>query len=183
MLEDEERHVSGASFRSAVIGAGLCVAFGWGCAPAGGGKRGVDHVVEFVYERQGGLCPTPDGGGELCRLRVEVLDDGTWTAVGAPAPAGSGLAVRPGAASELAVIFDEGWEALTAGPFIGICPAAYDGSEVAYSVRRIPAGPDAALADADVREARSCTHDFTHPRAKAVLDQLQVLWRELGLPE
>ena len=153
----------------------------WGCSAGSVGGAGQEVAVEFLYERHGGLCPSPDGG-ELCRLRVEVRDDGRWSAAGAPTPRPSGGAVRPGAASELASILEDGWASLTARPFTGLCPTAYDGSEVGYTVRRIPMGPDAPLADADVRDVRSCSYDLTHPPARAVLADLEALWRELDLP-
>ena len=139
-------------------------------------------VVEFVLERRGGLCPGPDGDGAPCWLTVVVRDDGTWSAVGTPPPEPPGGAVPTGSASELAAIFDVGWEVLTARAFIGICPTAYDGSEVAYAVRRIPKGATAVLADADVREVRSCSHDLSRPAAQAVLHRLDDLWRALDLP-
>jgi len=153
-----------------------------GCGGSGGAGSNADMAVEFVFERHGGLCPSPDGGGELCRLSVVVHDDGTWVADGAPPPEPTGGLVREGSASELAAIFDGGWEALTARPFTGTCPVAYDGSEVSYTVRRIPQGASAAFADADIREVRSCTHDLGHTEAEAVIQALESLWRELALP-
>ena len=163
--------------------AATCLTLGMRCAPEGEAPARADVAVEFELDRRGGLCPGPDGGGALCRLTVVVRDDGTWSAVGTPPPTRPGGAVRSGSASELAAIVDEGWEALTARAFTGTCPTAYDGSELTYTVRRIPRGPSAALADADIREVRSCTHDLTHPAAQAVLLRLGDLWRALALPE
>jgi len=152
------------------------------CGGSGDVGSNAAVAIEFVFDRHGGLCASPDGGGDLCRLRVVVHDDGTWAAEGAPLPEPIGGMVRPGAASELATIVDGGWEALTARPFTGTCPVAYDGSEVAYTVRRIPQGASAPFADADIREVRSCTHDFGHAEAVAVIRRLEALWRELDLP-
>jgi hypothetical protein len=122
--------------------------------------------LEFVRGRVGGLCPTADGGGALCQLKIAVRDDGTWQATGTERPAPAEGAVAEGAASKLAAALEQGWEALTARPFTGVCPSAYDMQEVWYSVRRLPSGPGAELADADVREVRSCTYDLDHPDAR-----------------
>lgn len=166
--------------RSAPLLAVTCLLVG--CGGSGGARSNAAVAVEFVFDRHGGLCPSPDGGGDLCRLRVVVRDDGTWVAEGTPPPEPIGGVVRPGSASELAAIVDSGWEALTSRPFTGTCPVAYDGSEVAYTVRRIPQGASAPFADADIREVRSCTHDFGHAEAEAVIRRLEALWRELALP-
>ncbi len=168
--------------RTFAIAAATCLALGMRCAPDGEPSWPVDVAVEFVLDRRGGLCPGPDGSGSTCRLTVVVRDDGTWSATGTPPPTPPGGSVRTGSASELAAIVGEGWEALTARAFTGTCPTAYDGSELAYTVRRIPRGPDATSADADIREVRSCTHDFAHPAAQVVLIRLGDLWRALALP-
>ena len=97
-----------------------------------------------------------------------------------PAPAeGTGAS---GAASSLAAVVEAGWEALTARPFDGICPSAYDMQEVWYKVRRLPTGLGAERADAIVRAVRSCTYDLEPADAQRVLQQLEEHWRELGLP-
>ena len=168
---------------SVAVLAATCLALGAGCGPDDGTPATSDGSVEFVLHRFGGLCPGPDGGGALCRFMVVVRDDGTWSDGGDPAPAAVGGTVRIGAASELASIFDDGWDALTARAFTDTCPTAYDGMEVTYAVRRLPRGPTAELADADIREVRSCTHDLSHRAARVVLDRISALWRELGLPE
>lgn len=139
-------------------------------------------TVEFVRAREGGLCFTPEGGA-LCQLRIVVADDGRWRATGTEPPAPAVGTVVEGAASRLAAVLDAGWEALTARPFTGTCPSAYDGQETWYAVRRLPTGPGAELADARVRELRSCTYDLEHAEARRVLQRLEDLWRELGLPE
>jgi len=151
------------------------------CGPAGSPGPSQD-IVEFTRGRYGGLCPTPDGAGAVCRLEVTVLDDATWRGTAVPPHEASGGAVREGAASELAAVFEEGWEALTERAFEGTCPVAYDGSEIFYRLRRVPRGPGAELADAVVLEVRSCTHDLDHPRARAVVDRIEELWGELGIP-
>ena len=139
-------------------------------------------TVEFVLAREGGLCATADGGAALCQLRIVVRDDGTWRATGTEPPAPAEGTVASGAASRLAAVVEGGWEALTARPFTGTCPSAYDGQEVWYAVRRLPSGPGAELADAVVREVRSCTYDLEHIEARRVLQRLEEVWRELGLP-
>ena len=168
--------------RAFALVAATCVMLGVRCAPAGEAGSSADPAVEFVRDRHGGLCPSPDGGGAPCGLTVVVRDDGTWSAVGTPPPAPPSGTVRPGAASELAAIVDDGWEALTARAFTGVCPTAYDGSELAYTVRRIPRGAAAPLADADIRDVRSCTYDLGHPAAQGVLRSLDELWQALALP-
>ncbi len=153
------------------------------CAAAGDrGAAAEATTVEFVRGRLGGLCPTADGGAALCQLRIVVRDDGTWQAMGTEPPAPAEGAVAGGSASRLASVVEAGWDALTARPFTGICPSAYDMQEVWYRVRRLPSGPGAELADAVVREVRSCTYDLEHADARRVLQQLEELWRELGLP-
>lgn len=151
-----------------------------GCASEGGPQPSVN--VEFVLERSGGLCPSPDGGGAVCRFTAVISDDGTWTATGSPPPATAGGTVPTGAASEFAAVLEAEWEALTSWEFTGICPTAYDGQEVVYTVRRLPTGAVAPFADADVRELRSCTYDLGSPPAQEVLVRLEELWRSLGLP-
>ena len=168
--------------RAFALAAATCLMLVAACAPDVETRSSAELAVEFVFDRHGGLCPTPDGGGALCRLTVVVRDDGTWSAVGTPPPALPGGTVRPGAASELAAIVDDGWEALTTRAFTGVCPTAYDGSELAYTVRRIPQGAAAPFADADIRDVRSCTHDLGHPAAEVVLRSLDDLWQALALP-
>jgi hypothetical protein len=153
-----------------------------GCTPAQRSPDEPGATVEFVYVRSGGLCASPEGGGAPCRLTVVVRDDGTWSVDGSAGTAPGGGLVPPGSASELTAILDEGWQALTAVPFRGLCPTAYDGSEVSYTVRHVPSGPSASLADAEVREVRSCTYDLGHPEARAVLDRLSEAWSALDLP-
>ena len=163
---------------AALLGAAAAVAW-TACTPPEGAEA--DRRVEFVYERHGGLCASAEGGGGICRYTVTVTDDGTWTAAGFPGPDTTGV-VPPGAATDLAVIFDAGWRGLTAQPFEGTCPVAYDGQEVVYRVSRIPIGPGAELADASVREVRSCTHDLTHSDAELQLRQIQEAWETFELP-
>ncbi len=170
------------SARTGAVALATCLTLGMRCAPESAAGSSAEMAIEFVLDRSGGLCPGPDGSGASCRLMVVVRDDGTWSAVGTPPPTPPAGAVPTGSASELAAIVEEGWEVLTARAFTGVCPTAYDGSEVAYTVRRIPQGATAAFADAEVREVRSCTHDFGHPAAQAVLHRLDDLWRALALP-
>jgi hypothetical protein len=92
------------------LGVVLCL----GCAWPGGSPSTADVAVEFVRERHGGLCPGPDGGDATCRSRIVVLEDGTWSSTGTESPTPAAGAVRPGAASDLASILDEEWDALTA---------------------------------------------------------------------
>ena len=153
------------------------------CAAAGDrGAASMATTVEFVWGREGGLCLTDDGGGALCQLMIVVRDDGTWQATGTEPPTSAEGTVASGAATRLAAVLKTGWEAVTARPFTGTCPSAHDMQEVWYRVRRLPSGPGAELADAVVREVRSCTYDLEHPDARRVLQQLEELWRELGLP-
>ncbi len=72
--------------RAFALVAATCVMLGVRCAPAGEAGSSADLAVEFVLDRHGGLCPTPDGGGALCGLTVVVRDDGTWSAAGTPPP-------------------------------------------------------------------------------------------------
>lgn len=139
-------------------------------------------TVEFVLAREGGLCVSAEGDAALCRLTIVVGDAGTWQATGTEQPAPAEGRVATGAASRLAAVVEGGWEALTARPFTGTCPSAYDGQEVRYTVRRLPTGPGAELADAVVREVRSCTYDLEHTEARRVLQRLETLWGEFGLP-
>ena len=148
----------------------------------GGSPPRADVAIEFVLERSGGLCPSPDGGGAVCRLTVVVTDHGAWNAGGSPPPGTGDGSLPVGSASRLAAIFDGGWEALTAQRFTGTCPTAYDGQEVSYTVRRLPRGSAAPFADADIREVTSCTYDLSHPGAQAVIGDLNQLWRSLELP-
>ncbi len=153
------------------------------CANAADGRAAApDTSVEFVLGRQGGLCLDAEGEAALCQLSVVVRDDGTWEATGTERPAPAEGTVAAGAASRLAAVIDQGWDVLTARPFTGTCPSAYDGQEVWYAVRRLPTGPGAEPADADIREVRSCTYDLEHPEARHVVERLEELWRELGLP-
>ena len=166
-----------------LVTAGSCLVLGSACSANGGSRSLADVKVEFVRERHGGLCPGPDGGGAVCRYQVVVLDDGTWSATGTTPSGPTGGRVRVGAASELAGLVDREWKALTAHAFTGLCPTAYDGSEVVYTVRRIPQGEAAAFADAEIRELASCTYDLGHPDAHAAILRLRELWRALDLPE
>lgn len=154
------------------------------CAGTDDGSDGeLAWNVEFAVARSGGLCITADEAGALCGLTIVVRDDGTWRAEGTMPPAPAEGSVAEGAASRLASIVDDGWDALTARPFTGTCPIAYDGQETIYTVRRIPTGPGAELADAAVREIASCTYDLKHADARAVLERLDETWRHLGLPD
>lgn len=164
-----------------LLAAALCSFFVACIGDERAAEQGV--AVEFVLARQGGLCPTADGGGALCKLRIVVRDDSTWEATGSQQPAPAEGEVAVAAASRLAAVFDSGWAALTARPFTGTCPMAYDGQEVSYTVRRLPTGPGAELADAAVREVRSCTYDLEDAEARRVIQRLEALWSELGLPQ
>jgi hypothetical protein len=168
----------------AALGAGL----GGACARSDGepasGQRAANELtwtVEFVKGRHGGLCVN-HGGGALCRVEITVRDDGTWSAVGTQPPAPAEGTTEEGAATRLAAIVESEWDALTARPFTGTCPMAYDGQEMFYIVRRLPTGEGAELADADVRQLRSCTHDFEYPSARRALDRLEAEWTVLDLP-
>ncbi|MDX1492753.1 MAG: hypothetical protein R3253_01670 [Longimicrobiales bacterium] len=116
-------------------------------------------------------------------MTVTVHDDGRWTASGFPEPDASAGTVPEGAASELAAILDEAWGELTARPFTGTCPLAYDESERFWVIRRLPRGPGAERTDADVRELRWCSYDLERPTAQRWLDAFEERWRELGLPD
>lgn len=152
------------------------------CARAADGRAAeTGTTVEFVLARAGGLCLADSGEAALCQLTIIVRDDGTWQATGTERPAPAEGTVALGAASRLAAVLDDGWPALTARPFTGECPTAYDGQEVSYTVRRLPSDPNAA-ADAEVREVRSCAYDLEHPGARRVLQRFEEVWRELGLP-
>lgn len=153
------------------------------CTNAAGGRAAeTGMTVEFVLARSGGLCLADSGEAALCQLSIIVRDDGTWQATGTERPAPAEGTVALGAASRLAAVVDDGWEVLTARPFTGTCPTAYDGQEVSYVVRRLPSDPNAAPGDAEVREVRSCTYDLEHPGARSVLQRFEEAWRELGLP-
>lgn len=138
--------------------------------------------IEVQKGRYGGLCLGPEGGGG-CQSVVTVTDDGTWTATAYPAPERPTGSLPGGAASELAAILEDGWTDLTGAPFTDTCPVAYDGQEQFYVIRRLPTGPSAERADADVRELRSCTYDLDRPEARRWIDAFEERWRELGLPE
>lgn len=157
-------------------------ASGGGGSAAEAPASGLTWTVEFVRAREGGLCMTPDGGGAVCDWVVTVRDDGTYSARTQGSEPEEGE-VAPGAASRLAAIVDDGWDALTREAFDGTCPIAYDGQERIYRVRRLPTGPGAERADADVRETRSCTHDWDHPEAQGVVRRLERVWEESGLPD
>ncbi len=152
----------------------------WACFQ-GPTPAGPDWIVEVQRGRHGGFCMGPEGGGG-CEATVTVHDDGRWTAAGYPEAASTG-AVEAGAATELAAILEEGWEDLTARPFTGTCPVAYDGQEMIYTIRRLPQGPGAERADAAVQELRSCTFDLESPPASRWIDDFERRWSELGLPE
>lgn len=137
-------------------------------------------TVEVQRGTTGGFCAGPDGP---CGVTVTVHDDDRWTASGFPEPDPSAGMVAEGAATELASILTEGWEDLTAEPFTGTCPLAYDGPELFWVIRRLPQGPGAERADADIRELRSCTFDLERPEARRWMEAFEARWRELGLPE
>lgn len=136
-------------------------------------------TVEFVLARAGGLCLDGREGAALCERAITVRDDGTWQATGTERPGPAEGTVAVGAASRLAAVVHEGWEELTARPFTGTCPTAYDGQEVSYTVRRLPTDPNEVP---EIREVRSCTYDLEHAGARRVLQRLEAVWRELGLP-
>ncbi|MDH3270007.1 MAG: hypothetical protein OEN56_01665 [Gemmatimonadota bacterium] len=151
------------------------------CAPAPIADERRGELVEVSRSSAGGLCAGPDGGSS-CEARVTVDSEGLWTAVGFFAAVDSAGEVAPDVALDLARILDDGWDDLTAMPFTGTCPMAYDGQEVTYTVRRVPRGPGAELADAAVRAVRSCTHDLDHPAAARWIDRFARRWAEAGLP-
>lgn len=125
-----------------------------------------------VRSARGGLCPD----GEVCHTEVVVHEDGRWERA---ADGGGAGTVDPAAVDALAGELLERWEALTAEPFTGTCPTAYDGAEMGWRLRRIPTGPGAHLRDADVRETSSCRHAWPERAARS----LGRRWREAGLPD
>jgi len=161
----------------------VCVSATWACVPGPATSTSPDWIVEVQRGRYGGLCLDPAAGGGGCQVTVTVHDDGRWSIEGFPEPTLAAGTVASGAASELAAILEEGWSDLTATPFTGTCPVAYDGQEAFYVVRRLPTGPGAERADADVRELRSCTFDLETPDASRWMDAFLRRWQELGLPE
>ena len=178
-------HSSGHLLQTMLVALTLLLAgLATGCSeePAPVATPAEHAMVEFVVGREGGLCVTKEGG-TLCRVVLTVRDDGTWEATGVPPPAPAQGNVEAGAGSRLAAVLENGWAALTTQPFTGTCPSAYDGQELWYAVRRFPVGENAELADAEVRELRACVYDLENPGARAVLDRLETVWRELGLPE
>lgn len=116
-------------------------------------------------------------------MTITVYDDGRWSGEGVPQPEPSSGSVAGGAASGLAAILEEGWADLTASPFTGTCPVAYDGQESFYVIRRLPQGPGAERADAAVQEIRSCTYDLARPEANRWIAAFERRWQELGLPD
>lgn len=164
------------------VGLMLCAALA-GCGGESDQGGSILWSVEVEVTREGGFCAVPEGGGAVCSTTVVVADDGTWRASGVPEPEEAEGTAPVGAASELAAILERGWEDLTARPFEGTCPLAYDGQEVVYTVRRIPRGPGAERADASVREIRSCTYDLEHAEARRWVWGFLERWDALGLPE
>ncbi len=142
----------------------------------------LEWIVEVQRGRYGGLCAGPDGGGG-CEVTITVHDDGRWSSTAFPEPDSPTGSVPEGAATELASILERGWEDLTAQPFTGTCPVAYDGQEAFYVIRRLPRGPGAERADAAVQEIRACTFDLSTPIASRWIAMFQDRWQELGLPE
>ena len=147
----------------------------------GGPAERVRWVAEFEYMRRGGTCETPDGP-QMCRLRVVVRDDGTWTATGVPQPPERGT-LPLGAASELAAVFSQSWRYFTEVPFAGECPTATGGEEYGYVERRIPYGPGAELMDARVREVLYCVHDLERYDSLVKRNQIETAWLALKPPE
>ena len=143
---------------------------------------GVRWATEFEYFREGGLCPSDDGGGATCGIRVTVRDDGTWSATGVPAPPAEGT-LPLGAASELSSIFGQSWRYFTEIPFSGTCPTAFDGQEYGYVVREIPFGPGAERMDARIREVRSCTYDLERYDSLVKRNFIEEAWKALKPPE
>jgi hypothetical protein len=138
-------------------------------------------TTEFEYMRRGGTCETADGP-TMCRLRVVVRDDGTWSATGVPAPPSEGT-LPLGAASELAAIFSQSWRYFTEVPFTGVCPTETGGEEYGYVERRIPYGPGAERMDAQIREVRSCIHDLERYDSLVKRNQIETAWLALKPPE
>ena len=130
-------------------------------------------VAEVILSRHGGLCP--QGG---CRYEVVASEeDGTWTASGTGYSPGRGE-VAPSAVADLAELIVSRFDELTAEPFSGDCPTAYDGQELAVTVRLLPRGPDAHLRDAQVVHTTSCTHDWPDP----LVEEISRRWQEAGMP-
>lgn len=156
---------------------GFLFATAAGCSHGGVGNGEDVGALEFVRLEHGGLCATGP-----CRVEVTVGDDGTWTASGTSPTGPDRGRVEPGAASRLAAVLEEHWEALTTAPFQGTCPTAYDGQETVYVVRRA-GGEGAEAGDEEVlRELPSCTWDLERPEAARALERLEETWRQLGLP-
>ena len=140
-----------------------------------------DWIVEVQRGRYGGLCAGPDGGGG-CKVDTTVHDDGRWSSTAFPEPETPTGSVPEGAATELASVLERGWEDLTAQPFTGTCPVAYDGQELIYVIRRRPRGPGAERADAAVQELRSCTFDLDTALARPWIETFEQRWRSSDCP-
>jgi hypothetical protein len=145
--------------------------------------RSQQGVVDVTVEERGGMCAAPDGTGTVCARTVTVTSDGTVTVADvtttSPEPVEQ---VEPGVALALAEIIENGFDDLTAVKFEGTCPTAVDGVERRITVRRLPGGPQAAMADAAVIAIGSCQHDLTTPEARAVLDRFDGVWDGAALP-
>lgn len=148
------------------------------------GPSASQGVVDVTVEESGGMCAAPDGTGTACRRAVTVTSDGLVTITDAtaasPEPAGE---VDGEVARALATIIENGFDALTATKFPGTCPTAMDGVERTITVRRLPGGEDAAMADAAVITVASCQHDLTTAEAREVLDRFDEVWEGARLPE
>ena len=145
--------------------------------------RSQQGVVDVTVEERGGMCAAPDGTGTVCARTVTVTSDGTVTVADvtttSPEPVEQ---VEPGVALALAEIIEKGFDDLAAVKFEGTCPTAVDGVERTITVRRLPGGPQAAMADAAVIAIGSCQHDLTTPKARAVLDRFDDVWDGADLP-
>lgn len=141
-------------------------------------------VVDVTVEQRGGMCAAPDGTGTTCSRSVTVTSDGAVTVADAtmasPEPADE---VDTAVAVALATIIENGFDDLTAAKFDGTCPTTMDGTERVITVRRLPGGEDAVMADAAVITVASCQHDLTTPAARDVLDAFDEVWQGARLPQ
>lgn len=122
----------------------------------------------------GGLCPD----GPCARSAEARQADGTWTATGNDRPDGLSGEVAAQDVAALARWLEGRWTVLTSETFTGTCPTAYDGQELTITLGLYPTGPDAYLADADIRTTSSCTHAWPD----GFVDELLRRWEDAGLP-
>ena len=147
----------------------------------GEAPQSIQWTTEFEYLRRGGACETPDGPA-TCELRVLVRDDGTWSATGIPEPPASGT-LPMGAASDLALLFEESIRYFTEVPFTGLCPTASGGEEYGYVSRKTPYGPGAEGVEPRIVEITSCAYDLERHDSLIKRNQIESAWLTFKPPE